>query len=346
VVRELWSAGGRLVPRANPVDRDVLPSWVDGHVRYQIPVCSLSNLRTEGSRSLLQEQRLGGEVMSSLRSRGGIFISYRREETAAYAGRLYDRLSDHFGEARVFMDIDSIAIGVDFTKALIEAVSGCNVLLALIGRDWSAITDGRGRRRIDDPADWMRVEIETALQRDIRIVPVLVDGAVLPLPDDLPPSLRPLIRRQALELSHISFRSEVARLISAVDEVLENRSGKSVEASGTSSRTPVAQQGRWRLDLISNERYKKTYDLRLGREVHVLTVRIGFPGDMIDLDGIPMARGHINSKEYPLAATSPSLGLDSTIKVIYRESSLLRVMKFMSITLQIGGQILIAPLQP
>ena len=164
--------------------------------------------------------------MSSPRGHGGIFISYRREETAANAGRLYDRLSDRFGEDRVFMDVDSVAYGVDFTRAVIDAVSGCDVLLALIGRDWLAITDEKGRRRLDNPDDWVRVEIETALQRDIRVVPVLVDGAVLPQVSDLPPSLRPLTRRQALELSHTGFRSEVTRLIAAVDQVIEAEPGR------------------------------------------------------------------------------------------------------------------------
>src|SRR5215469_5399031 len=157
--------------------------------------------------------------MSSLQGRGGIFISYRREESAANAGRLYDRLSDQFGESRVFMDVDSIAIGADFTEAIIGAVSGCDILLALIGRDWLTITDSTGERRIDNPEDWVRLEIETALQRDIRVVPVLVDGAALPRAGDLPPSLRALVRRQALELTHAGFRSEVSRLIAAVDDV-------------------------------------------------------------------------------------------------------------------------------
>src|SRR5690242_646946 len=98
--------------------------------------------------------------MGSLQGRGGIFISYRREEAAAQAGRLYDRLSDRFGEDLVFMDVDSIAIGVDFTREIIKAVSGCDILLALIGREWSAITDSTGKRRIDDSDDFVRVEIE------------------------------------------------------------------------------------------------------------------------------------------------------------------------------------------
>ena len=168
--------------------------------------------------------------MGSLGGSGGIFISYRREETAAQAGRLYDHLSNHFGEDRVFMDIDSIAIGTDFAKAVIDAVSGCNILLALIGPRWSAITDSKGIRRVDYPQDFVRVEIETALQRDIRVVPVLIDGAVLPQAADLPPSLRPLIRRQALELSHTSFRSQVSHLIAAADDVFEVVPGQPAEA--------------------------------------------------------------------------------------------------------------------
>ena len=173
-------------------------------------------------------------MVSSWR-RGGIFISYRREESAAQAGRLYDRLSDRFGEDRVFMDVDSIAIGTDFTRAVIRAVSGCNILLALIGRNWPAITDSTGRRRIDDPDDFVRVEIETALHRDIRVVPVLVDGAVLPQAGDLPPSLRSLIQRQALGLSHAGFRLEVSRLIAAVEEVLGAEPGRTATQAGGGS---------------------------------------------------------------------------------------------------------------
>ena len=175
----------------------------------------------------------------------GIFISYRREETAAQAGRLFDHLSSHFGEDRVFMDIDSIAIGVDFTKAVIEAVSACNIVLALIGPHWSAITDTKGVRRIDYPQDWVRVEIETALRRDIRVVPVLVDGAVMPQAIDLPPSLQPLIRYQALELSHTGFRSQVARLIAAVDAVFEAGQGQTAEAKAIDRLLQRAGETHW-----------------------------------------------------------------------------------------------------
>jgi hypothetical protein len=157
--------------------------------------------------------------MSSFGDPGGIFISYRREETSGQAGRLYDRLREQFGEDFVFMDVDSIEIGADFPRAVIEAMSRCNILLVLIGRNWLAITDSEGRRRIDNPDDWVRLEIETILQRDVRVIPVLLDGAILPRADDLPRSLQPLIRRQAFALSHSNFRSEVTRLLAAIDQV-------------------------------------------------------------------------------------------------------------------------------
>jgi F-box protein 11 len=162
----------------------------------------------------------GVAVVNSGPRGGGIFISYRREETAGQAGRLYDRLSGRFGADRVFMDVDSVAFGMDFVQAVTEAVAGCDVLLALIGRQWTDVADGQGRRRIDDPDDFVRVEIEAALARDIRVVPVLVEGAVLPDAGDLPPELRPLVRRQALVLTHAGFGAEVSRLIAAIDQVL------------------------------------------------------------------------------------------------------------------------------
>ncbi len=152
--------------------------------------------------------------------RSGIFICYRREETAANARLLYARLSEYFGKNCVFMDVEAITIGTDFTRAVREAVSRCNVILVLIGRDWSTITDSKGKRRIDNPDDWIRVEIETALQRDITVVPVLIDGAVLPQADDLPSSLQPLIQRQALELRHTQFKSDSQRLMKVIDGIL------------------------------------------------------------------------------------------------------------------------------
>jgi hypothetical protein len=106
-----------------------------------------------------------------------IFVSYRREDTRHMAGRLFDRLSERSGESNVFMDVDSIEPGIDFSQAIERAVQKCDVLLALIGRAWLSETDEHGRPRLDDPDDLVVLEIKSALDRDIRVIPVLIDGA-------------------------------------------------------------------------------------------------------------------------------------------------------------------------
>ena len=276
--------------------------------------------------------------MSSLRIRGGIFISYRREDTAANAGRLYDRLSDRFGEDRVFMDVDSISIGLDFTKAVIEAVSVCNMLLVLVGRDWLSITDGKGRRRIDIPDDWVRVEIETALQRDIPVVPVLVDGAAMPQAGDLPPSLRPFVRRQAFLLSHTGFKSEIASLIAAVDKVLEAGSSRSAEAPKTASPEFCTEQGKWQLELVTDERFRKTFRLSSGTEAYQITIKYGVIIESIAVDGKPVVRAKsLNGTEYPLTELSSKLGCAVTIIV---RQKIFRLVEMKTLVLKIGDQVL------
>src|SRR5690349_10570277 len=111
---------------------------------------------------------------------GGIFVSYRRQDSSHLAGRLYDRLADRFGEDQVFMDVDTIEPGVDFAEEITRAVSACKVLLAVIGPNWLAATDERGCRRLDDPDDFVRLEIEAALARGVRVIPILADDAVMP----------------------------------------------------------------------------------------------------------------------------------------------------------------------
>ena len=105
----------------------------------------------------------------------GIFISYRREDSCAYAGRLYDHLIEQFGKDRVFMDVDSIEPGVDFVEVLQNTVSSCDVLIAVIGQHWLTAADTEGRR-LDHPEDFVRVEISTALSRNVRVIPALVAG--------------------------------------------------------------------------------------------------------------------------------------------------------------------------
>ena len=139
---------------------------------------------------------------------GRVFISYRREETACAAGWLFDRLVDRFGRGQIFKDIDSIQLGDDFVEVITTAVASCDVLLALIGEQWLTITDEHGTARLENPDDYLRLEIEAALTRDVRVIPILVAGARMPRPDQLPPSLAKLVRRHALELSPSHFESD------------------------------------------------------------------------------------------------------------------------------------------
>jgi Tol biopolymer transport system component len=150
----------------------------------------------------------------------GIFISYRRQESSGLAGRLSDRLTDRFGEGQVFMDVDSIRPGVDFAEEISRAVAGCQVLLAVIGPSWLTAADQRGRRRLDNPDDLVRLEVEAALDRGVLVIPILVEGAVMPERDDLPGSLAGLARRNALHIRHESFRDDMGHLITAIEQVL------------------------------------------------------------------------------------------------------------------------------
>ena len=157
---------------------------------------------------------------STPRAPGRIFISYRREETAYPAGWLYDRLVGHFGRHQVFKDVDSIELGDDFPEVIANAVGSCDVLLALVGDQWLTVTDKDGKRRLDRSDDFVRLEIEAALQRNVRVIPILVDGAMMPRADELPSSLARMVRRQALELSPSRFNFDTNRLLRVLDETL------------------------------------------------------------------------------------------------------------------------------
>jgi hypothetical protein len=149
-----------------------------------------------------------------------IFLSYRREETAYHAGWLFDRLADHFGRNQVFKDVNSIEPGDDFVEVITTAAESCDVLLALIGRGWVTITDQDGRRRLDNPRDFVRLEIEAALAHNVRVIPVLVDGARMPRTDELPASLAELAHREALELSPSRFEIDSGRLLTVLDRTI------------------------------------------------------------------------------------------------------------------------------
>jgi hypothetical protein len=150
-----------------------------------------------------------------------ILISYRREDSSGHAGRLYDRFLERFGRDEVFMDVDTIGPGEDFIDAIERAVTTSEFVIVLIGRQWLTASAADGSRRLDDPKDVVRIEIATALQRGIRVIPVLVQGASMPGTKELPKPLGSLARRNAITISDVRFQRDFRVLL----EVLET-SGK------------------------------------------------------------------------------------------------------------------------
>jgi beta-lactam-binding protein with PASTA domain len=172
----------------------------------------------------------------------GIFICYRRDDTAGHTGRLFDRLRETFGQDRVFLDVAGIEAGVDFTKAIERAVGSCEVLLAMVGKDWVTLTDAAGRRRLDDPQDFIRLEIATALSRDIRVIPVLVEGARVPDSAVLPDELKPLNHRQAVELRDSRWDADVKDLLAMLEKVIAPPAG-AIKGTGDGGPAPRVVSG-------------------------------------------------------------------------------------------------------
>jgi TIR domain len=168
-------------------------------------------------------RKVGIMTGSTPTAAGRIFISYRRQDTAYPAGWLYERLAAHFSRDQVFKDVDSIELGEDFAEVITAAVGSCDMLIALIGDQWLTSADEAGGRRLDDPDDFVRLEIEAALTRNVRVIPILVDGASMPRADELPDSLARLVRRQALELSPARFDFDTSRLLKVLDKALRER---------------------------------------------------------------------------------------------------------------------------
>ena len=156
---------------------------------------------------------------------GAIFINYRREDSISTAGRLYDRLSQTFGRKNIFMDVDHIPAGVDFVAHLNSQVAACNIILVVIGPHWLEAKDENGGRRLDNPDDFVVIEIATALARNIRVIPVLVDGARMPKAGELPSSLKALARRQAVEVRQLHFGRDAEALLERINEALGGEFG-------------------------------------------------------------------------------------------------------------------------
>ena len=167
---------------------------------------------------------------------GKIFINYRRDDSIGMAGRLHDRLVQTFGRDKLFMDVDHIPAGADFVAHLNNQVAECDVVLAIIGPNWLRAKDKAGQRRLHQPDDFVAIEIAAALARDTLVIPVLVDAARMPKESDLPDTLKPLARRQAVEVRHAHFGHDAEALIARMRKALGQ------EAAGP---------GRWSVPLVA-----------------------------------------------------------------------------------------------
>jgi hypothetical protein len=152
-----------------------------------------------------------------------IFINYRRDDTQGVAGRLFDHLALEYSRSELFMDVDAMKPGLDFIKQLDAQVSQCHVLLAMIGPHWVDARDAAGKRRLDNDKDSVRIELASALRRDIAVIPVLVEGTPMPPEDSLPDDLKPLARRHALELRHTRFNADADAIVQALEQVVPRR---------------------------------------------------------------------------------------------------------------------------
>lgn len=168
---------------------------------------------------------------------GRLFISYRRQDSEWAARVVCDELSDHFGKESVFMDIDTLAPGDDFVEAIERAVGNCHALVALIGPQWLNIRSPSGARRLDEPNDFVRLEIGAALKRNVGVIPVLLGNAPMPRADELPPEIAALTRRQALEITPKRAKSDTALLIAAIERAIS-------KAQEHSPHSPAAEQAK------------------------------------------------------------------------------------------------------
>ena len=149
-----------------------------------------------------------------------IFLSYRRADTSGYAGRLAAALAAHIGPENVFQDVEAIVPGSDFPSAIDAAVARCQVMLVLIGDTWLVERDVQGSRRLDDPRDFVRLEVAAALRRATPVLPVLLEGAAMPSASELPEDLASLARFQAIEISDTRWDYDVGRLVAAITKLI------------------------------------------------------------------------------------------------------------------------------
>jgi hypothetical protein len=185
-----------------------------------------------------RRQPLDPAKRSSFGTAPSVFISYRRDDSAGSSGRLYDRLVARFAEDRVFMDIDTIRAGEPFAVRIEEALANCAACVVVIGRAWESITAPDGSRRLDDPTDFVRLEVAGALRSGARVFPVLVDGGSMPAAGSLPEDIRDLAGLQAIQLRGDSWNYDVGRLMLALDQALGTTDGTDAPDGTGSSTVP------------------------------------------------------------------------------------------------------------
>ena len=168
-----------------------------------------------------------------------VFISYRRRDSAGYAGRVRDRLERELGRDLLFMDVDAIPLGTNFQKVLHDEVAKCGVLLAVIGPNWPDARDEHGNRRLDDPNDFVRIEIAAALQRNIPVIPILLDGATIPKANQLPEDLKELASRNGMDIRHASFHDDMNRLIRGLKGQVDQASAADGICLAVLTKTPL-----------------------------------------------------------------------------------------------------------
>ncbi|MBL8130683.1 MAG: TIR domain-containing protein [Anaerolineae bacterium] len=157
-----------------------------------------------------------------------IFVNYRREDSSGHSGRLYDRLRMRFGINAVFMDTVSIKPGENWEDAIVSAVSSCKVLLAVIGPQWVHVVDSAGKRRLDNPGDFVRFEIKTALAHGIPVIPITINETKMPPSNELPEDIAGITRFQAVELTDKSFDNDIRQLFAAIQSRVGREIGKSI----------------------------------------------------------------------------------------------------------------------
>ena len=174
---------------------------------------------------------------------GKIFINYRRGDDPGHTGRLFDRLQDVFEPRQLFLDVDNIAPGLDFVRELNDRVAECDILLAVIGKAWIDVRNATGARRLDDPDDFVRIEITSALNQGKRVIPVLIGDTPMPHQEQLPEALRPLARRNAVRLTHERFRADTQGLVKALEQALaEIEEARQQQAQAEAERQAAEQR--------------------------------------------------------------------------------------------------------